>query len=389
MGFYSIYKIIKDFFRKPLKTLIIIIITAVMICLFVKSSFCASPPIDNYENSVRFTNDYINTLSLSYDLTEQNALYLMDLILENNTNSSAVANINKFVQQCGSLGYFPYYVYGNGSTQVYIYKEANPHEFHVSPVVIPYTNVEVNVSSYKVTMYSDWSLSSQTMNVFYTGTSTNFLDVPDVNFWKRSTLFQEFLKKHYYKQDNSFDEEMKKVEQKLDSIAQNTYLTSETTKKLLDSTDLISEQQKEMIKAEISISESTKETAEELKKMNDFLHKQDVDNDSYDFNKDNPTNDITESGFDNIFQQFYDAFTSDQKKKINIPIPFANKNITFDSDFLYDALGHDSWIVDTMKVFWLFLVSLYVVKDVEKYIEKMKNGDIVSTTDTNIKTDML
>ena len=39
-------------------------------------------------------------------------------------------------------------------------------------------------------------------------------------------------------------------------------------------------------------------------------------------------------------------------------------------------------------VYWYF-IARFIVKDIASYIEKAKSGDIFSSSDTNIKTDML
>lgn len=137
-----------------------------------------------------------------------------------------------------------------------------------------------------------------------------------------------------------------------------------------------------------SIVDSIDKNTEETKKTNDFLMDDNFDNSSVNLPGDS-SEDITANGFNNIFQMFYNAFTSSESKDIIIPIPFANKNITINSRFLYSSLGENSWIVNIMSTFWYFLVGLYVVKDVEKVIEKIKNGDIATSSDTNIKTEML
>lgn len=44
---------------------------------------------------------------------------------------------------------------------------------------------------------------------------------------------------------------------------------------------------------------------------------------------------------------------------------------------------------DLIPLVWYFLVGLYILKDMAKIIQDIKSGDIMTKTDTNIKTDML
>lgn len=98
--------------------------------------------------------------------------------------------------------------------------------------------------------------------------------------------------------------------------------------------------------------------------------------------------DITASGFNNIFNAFYNGITA-EPTDIVLPIPYVNKNITINPNFLRDLLGDNNILIKLIESFYFFIVSLYIVKDIEKIIEKIKNGDIATSTDTNIKADML
>lgn len=98
--------------------------------------------------------------------------------------------------------------------------------------------------------------------------------------------------------------------------------------------------------------------------------------------------DITASGFDNIFNMFYNGITANPVD-IVFPIPFTQHTITIQPDYIRNALGSNNIILNLIESFWYFAVSLYIVKDIESLIRKMKNGDVATSSDTNIKADML
>lgn len=52
--------------------------------------------------------------------------------------------------------------------------------------------------------------------------------------------------------------------------------------------------------------------------------------------------------------------------------------------------GFNSGIVGTLiTLFWWYLVSVFIVKDIYTKISKIKSGDIESIENTNIKEDIL
>lgn len=103
---------------------------------------------------------------------------------------------------------------------------------------------------------------------------------------------------------------------------------------------------------------------------------------------DTGTADVTQGGFNSIFNKFYNGIT-EEPRQIVVPIPYANTSFTIDPNWTANALGSNSWIVTTINSLWFCLVGLYIYKDVQKLIEKVQNGSIANSSDTNIKTEML
>lgn len=72
--------------------------------------------------------------------------------------------------------------------------------------------------------------------------------------------------------------------------------------------------------------------------INNSITDSTVDNSSIDLPTDN-TNDITQSGVDNIFQTIYNSFTSGTPQNIVFPIPFSNNNLVIQPNYVSNMLG--------------------------------------------------
>lgn len=130
----------------------------------------------------------------------------------------------------------------------------------------------------------------------------------------------------------------------------------------------------------------TNQTQQSQAQYNDFTNTTMNDNDI-----DLPTEnnqDITSSGFDSIFTSMYNVFTTDNAPDIVLPIPYANENITISPSVISSMIGNNV-IVSFIQAWYWFIVAYYIYKDVQKVIEKIKDGSIASSSDTNIKTEML
>lgn len=100
------------------------------------------------------------------------------------------------------------------------------------------------------------------------------------------------------------------------------------------------------------------------------------------------TNDITQEGFNSIFERIRSTFTSGSSTPIVVTIPFTNKSFTISYDTVYGSanLGLVRSIIES---FWWFVISLFITKDIFKKIEKIKTGNIEFTETANIKEDIL
>lgn len=100
------------------------------------------------------------------------------------------------------------------------------------------------------------------------------------------------------------------------------------------------------------------------------------------------TQDITQDGYNNIFEMIRTAFTG-SPSAITFPIPFVNQSFTLQPDFLshYLQVGGLGFFVTLMSAYWYFVVSRYIVKRIYVIIENLKSGELEQTTG-NIKTEV-
>ena len=121
--------------------------------------------------------------------------------------------------------------------------------------------------------------------------------------------------------------------------------------------------------------------------QNDFLKNDNVSSDGSNLPSDN-TQDITEDGFNSIFNKIYAAFTSNSSNNLIVTIPFTNKSFTISADTVYGS-ANLGLVKTLMQAFWYFVISYFIVKDIGKKINKIKSGDIEHVQEDNIKEDML
>lgn len=124
--------------------------------------------------------------------------------------------------------------------------------------------------------------------------------------------------------------------------------------------------------------------------INNSITDSSVDSSSIDLPTDN-TQDPTQSGVDNIFQTIYNSFTSGTAQDIIFPIPFTDKSITLQANYIYNMLNNNnaSWIITIIQAFWWYLISRFIITDIMKKIRKIKQGNFENLQNSNIKEDML
>lgn len=138
----------------------------------------------------------------------------------------------------------------------------------------------------------------------------------------------------------------------------------------------------------LNIINSTIDQGNQLQQeQNDFLKNDNVSVDTSTLPSDT-TQDITDAGFNSIFQQIYNTFTGGSAQDIVITIPFTNKSFTINANTVYGG-SNLGFIRTLIESFWYFVISYFIVKDIGKKINKIKSGDIEHVQEDNIKEDLL
>lgn len=101
------------------------------------------------------------------------------------------------------------------------------------------------------------------------------------------------------------------------------------------------------------------------------------------------TVDITQDGFNTIFNTLQTYFTSNNGGSLTITLPFVNKTITISKATVFGNFKQLSTIENFASLVWYFVISLYIVKSIQKMINKIKGGNLENVVDNNVKADIL
>lgn len=97
--------------------------------------------------------------------------------------------------------------------------------------------------------------------------------------------------------------------------------------------------------------------------------------------------DPSESGIGNIFNSLRTAFTTNQQgQDVVFPLPHGG-SIVIPANVTSSKIP--PLLVGLIRSVYWFLIARYIIKDVSSYVEKAKSGEILDSTDGNIKTDLL
>lgn len=132
------------------------------------------------------------------------------------------------------------------------------------------------------------------------------------------------------------------------------------------------------------------QNANNLQNINDSINNSDVDfsNDSLPTDS---TEDITAEGINGIFTSIYNAFCTGSAQDIVFPIPFTGKEITLSPNYVREMLNSSNanWVINFIEIFWWYIISRFIIKDISKKITKIKSGNIENIENDNIKEEML
>lgn len=142
-----------------------------------------------------------------------------------------------------------------------------------------------------------------------------------------------------------------------------------------------------------AVKESTnaiKEQTEAINENNNFIKDDSISDDNFVL-PDDSSNDISKQGIENIFDLLYNSFTSGEAQDIVLPVPFTGKNIVIPSDYLENIFNNSNFnfLLMFIHAFYYFIVSSFIVIDIQKKFDKIKSGNIENLQNDNIKADML
>ena len=355
MGFFEYfirYTLVRALnrFLKPKYLIGIVIILLVLILLFNNQSHAI------YTGNDTYTDPY-NSINLAYNSLGNDLIYRLNNFTSNDNNYNNLLGLLKN----SDFGYYIYYGQNDGlnmiNSNTYVqddlwvcfYYLGNPST-SIATSYDNYQGLDCSIIINNGVSYC-YRISSDSIDVF-TGISVY---MPSVLYNYRLDIVTNYLFNKSQEQNNSV----------IDAINQQTNTINEQTTAINEQTNSINEQ-------------------------NNFLQ---AEPDSQDFSSsdlpsDN-TQDITQSGVNNIFTMFYDTFTrpANGDDMIEVPVPFTGKKFYIMSNYTSSYVPTD--VKSIINMFWYFVVSVYIVKDILNKIQKIKTGDMESMQNSNIKGDLL
>lgn len=248
-----------------------------------------------------------------------------------------------------------------------------------------YRNMNTSTSySYNVRIYLDNSqlLIGQLSPVDVYVVPSNIYKLQPKSF----SIFQQFIQNYNENLENVdlLNDIYSQVEQAKQSLSRSEIQLQEIT-------DIIRNMN---IDINRELSEQSEQTRNQIKQsttdINNNINNNDVsDVDTSGIINADTTVDITQDGFNSIFNTLQTYFTSNNGGSLTLTIPFVNKSITISKSTVFGNFKHLSTIENLASLAWYFVISLYIVKQVQNMINKIKSGNLENVVDNNVKADIL
>lgn len=273
----------------------------------------------------------------------------------------------------GTLVYISYDTTNNTSdTRVLKNQDVNLWCAYFNPTnanVVVTDNSVVDFIKYINSTSADYSSLLDNINDSLTN-----IDISLVNVSSLITTVNNSLNTIIEKLDNKTDYsgQISDIRDSLDNLAQQQQQTQDTIK---DESQAIQN----------SIDSSTNEITNTLTD-NDVS---DIQVDDFEDIATNVTDDPTQNGFNNIFETIRNALVTENTEPLKITIPFTDKSFEISASTVYGKFSGFDTIKNLASVVWYFIISLFIVKDIAKRINKIKSGNIDDVCDSNIKEDIL
>lgn len=113
--------------------------------------------------------------------------------------------------------------------------------------------------------------------------------------------------------------------------------------------------------------------------------------DSYDssiFELPSVTIDVTSDDYINsLFGLIRDAFLSENSVDFEFVVPFSNEKITIPANYIEEHLPEI--IVNIIRMFYWYFISRFILKDILKSVDSLRQGDFFLSSENDIKTEVL
>ena len=248
-----------------------------------------------------------------------------------------------------------------------------------------YRNMNTSTSySYNIRIYLD---NSQ-LSIYQVAPVDSYV-VPS-NIYKLQpksfSIFQQFIQNYNENLENLdlLNDIYSQVEQAKASLSRSEIQLQEIT-------DILNNMKIDITREYAEQSEQTRNQIQQsTTDINNNINNNDVsDVDTSGITNADTTVDITQDGFNSIFNTLQTYFTSNNGGSLTITLPFVNKTITISKATVFGNFKQLSTIENFASLAWYFVISLYIVKSIQKMINKIKGGNLEDVVDNNVKADIL
>lgn len=203
---------------------------------------------------------------------------------------------------------------------------------------------------------------------------------------KSFSIFQQFIQNYNEHLENVdlLNDIYSQVEQAKQSLSRSEIQLQEIT-------DILNNMKIDITREYSEQSEQTRNQIQQsTTDINNNINNNDVsDVDTSGITNADTTVDITQDGFNSIFNTLQTYFTSNNGGSLTITLPFVNKTITISKATVFGNFKQLSTIENFASLVWYFVISLYIVKSIQKMINKIKGGNLENVVDNNVKADIL
>lgn len=248
-----------------------------------------------------------------------------------------------------------------------------------------YRNMNTSTSySYNIRIYLDNSqlLIGQVAPVDIYAVPSNIYKLQPKSF----SIFQQFIQNYNENLENVdlLNDIYSQVEQAKASLSRSEIQLQEIT-------DILNNMKIDITREYAEQSEQTRNQIQQsTTDINNNINNNDVsDVDTSGITNADTTVDITQDGFNSIFNTLQTYFTSNNGGSLTITLPFVNKTITISKATVFGNFKQLSTIENFASLAWYFVISLYIVKSIQKMINKIKGGNLEDVVDNNVKADIL